>query len=42
MRAADIEDNSVVWKTLFTATDFAAWIKNKYALTTGSLVANDD
>jgi RecA/RadA recombinase len=42
LRAADIEDNSVVWKTLFTATDFATWIKNKYSLTTGSLVANDD
>ena len=42
MRAADVEDNAAVWKELFTKTDFATWIKNKYSLVTGSLVSNDD
>jgi len=42
MRAADIEDNGAIWKELFSKTDFATWIKNKYALTTGSLVSNDE
>jgi RecA/RadA recombinase len=41
MRAADIEDNSTVWKDIFTKTDFATWIKNKYSLVTGALVNNE-
>ena len=42
MRAADVEDNAAVWKELFTKSDFATWIKNKYSLVTGSLVSNDE
>ena len=42
MRAADIEDNKEVWKQILTTTDFADFIKNKYTLTTGSLVRSDD
>jgi len=42
MRAADIEDNSAVWKQIFTTSDFADFIKKKYTLVGGSLVTNDD
>jgi len=42
MRAADIEDNKEVWKQLFSTTDFAKWIANKYSLVTGQLVSNED
>lgn len=42
MRATDIEDNGAIWKDVLSKTDFATWIKNKYSLVTGSLVANDD
>ena len=42
MRAADIEDNGNVWKELFTKTDFANYIKNKYTLVGGSLIQQDD
>ena len=41
MRAADIEDNGTVWKELFTKTDFANYIKNKYILVGGSLIQQD-
>lgn len=41
MRAADIEDNGPVWKSILADTDFAAWIKNKYSLVTGSLMNSD-
>ncbi len=41
MRAADIEDNGTVWKELFTKTDFANYIKNKYTLVGGSLIQQD-
>jgi RecA/RadA recombinase len=41
MRAADIEDNGNVWKELFTKTDFANYIKNKYTLVGGSLIQQD-
>jgi len=39
MRAADIEDNSSIWKQLLTSTDFAQWIKSKYTLVGGNLLA---
>lgn len=42
MRAADIEDNGAIWKQILSTTDFAEFIKNKYMLTTGSLVRQDD
>jgi RecA/RadA recombinase len=40
MRAAEIEDNAVFWKNIFSTTKFADWIKNKYTLVSGSLVQN--
>jgi RecA/RadA recombinase len=40
MRAAEIEDNSAFWKTIFSTTKFAEWIKSKYTLVGGSLVQN--
>jgi len=39
MRAADIEDNSAIWKQVLTTTDFAQWIKSKYTLVGGNLLA---
>jgi RecA/RadA recombinase len=41
MRAGDIEDNSAIWKQVLTSTDFAQWIKNKYTLVGGNLLAAD-
>ena len=40
MRAAEIEDNAAFWKTIFSTTKFAEWIKSKYTLVGGSLVQN--
>jgi RecA/RadA recombinase len=42
MRAADIEDNGAVWKEVFTKTDFANYIKNKYTLVGGSLIKQEE
>jgi RecA/RadA recombinase len=42
MRAADIEDNGAIWKELFTKTDFANFIKNKYTLVGGSLIQQEE
>jgi hypothetical protein len=42
MREADIEDNKQIWMDLLKNTDFADFIKNKYTLSTGSLVSNSD
>lgn len=41
MRAADIEDNREIWRSLLSTTDFAEFIKKKYSLVTGSLVRDD-
>lgn len=41
-RAADIVDNGDFWKTIFEETNFAEWIKNKYALGTGEIMRDDD
>lgn len=38
MRASEIEDNSVFWKNLFSTTNFAEYIKNRYTLVGGSLI----
>jgi RecA/RadA recombinase len=42
MRAADIEDNSAVWKEIFSKTDFANYIKNKYTLVGGALIKQEE
>ena len=42
MRATDIEDNSSVWKQIFTNTDFADWIKKKYTLVGGALMQQEE
>jgi RecA/RadA recombinase len=42
MRAADIEDNGAVWKEIFSKTDFANYIKNKYTLVGGALIQQEE
>lgn len=42
MRAADIEDNGAVWKEIFSKTDFANFIKNKYTLVGGALIQQEE
>ena len=42
MRAADIEDNDVIWKTILTATDFSEFIKKKYSLVSGALSKDEE
>ena len=42
MRASEIEDNGSVWKDVFTKTDFATYIKNKYTLVGGSLIQQEE
>jgi RecA/RadA recombinase len=42
MRAADIEDDREFWGNLVSTTDFPEWIKNKYTLSTGSLIEDDE
>jgi RecA/RadA recombinase len=42
MRAGDIVDNKDLWLKMFKDTDFAEYIHKKYALSTGSLVDEDD
>jgi len=41
-RAADIVDNGDFWKTILSETNFAEWIKNKYALSSGEIMKKDD
>ena len=41
-RANEIVDNGDFWKTILEQTDFAEWIKNKYALGTGEIMRDDD
>jgi RecA/RadA recombinase len=41
-RAADIVDNGDFWKTILNETNFAEWIKNKYALSSGEIMKRDD
>jgi RecA/RadA recombinase len=41
-RAADIVDNGDFWKTILSETNFAEWIKNKYALSSGEIMKRDD
>lgn len=41
-RAGDIIDNNDFWKTLIDNTDFPEWIKNKYILSTDSMIEEED
>lgn len=41
-RAADIVDNNDFWKTLLEETDFADWIKRRYAIGTGEILSNEE
>lgn len=41
MRAGDIVDNRDFWKSVFEETNFAEWIKNKYTLAVGEIMADD-
>lgn len=41
-RAADIIDNNDFWKTMLENTDFPKWIKNKYTLSTGEMIEEED
>ena len=42
MRAGDIIDNKEFWMQLFTETDFAKYIENRYKISTGSIMEKDD
>lgn len=42
MRAGDIAENKDLWIKMFKETDFAEFIQKKYALSTGSLIDEDD
>ena len=42
MRAGDIIDNKEFWMQLFTETDFAKYIENRYKISTGPIMEKDD
>ena len=42
MRASDIVDNGDFWKTVFKETDFANFIKEKYSITHGAILSEDE
>jgi hypothetical protein len=42
MRAADIVDNKKFWMDMFSNTDFAKFIENKYKMAMGAIMENDD
>ena len=41
-RADAIVDNNDFWKTIFSETDFATWIKNKYSLGGGEMIVDEN
>jgi len=41
-RASEMHDNSEFWKDLLKNTDFPSWIKNKYSLSSGKIMGEDD
>lgn len=41
-RASDIIDNNDFWKTLLDTTDFANWIKNKFSLSHGEMIEEEN
>ena len=42
MRAADIVDNKEFWMKMFSDTDFAKYIENKYKMAVGSIMGTDE
>lgn len=42
MRAAEIVDNKEFWMNIFKETDFAEYIKNKYSLSSSTIMEDDD
>jgi hypothetical protein len=42
MRAGDIVDNKKFWMDMFSNTDFAKFIENKYMMAMGSIMEGDD
>jgi hypothetical protein len=42
MRAGDIVDNKKFWMDMFSNTDFAKYIENKYKMATGTIMEEDD
>ena len=42
MRASDIVDNGDFWKAVFKETDFANFIKEKYSITHGAILSEDE
>lgn len=42
MRAADIVDNKDFWVDIFKTTDFAKYIENKYAISHGAIMDEED
>ena len=42
MRAADIVDNKEFWVEMFKTTDFAKYIENKYAISHGAIMEEDE
>jgi RecA/RadA recombinase len=42
MRAGDIVDNKKFWMDMFSDTDFAKHIENKYKMSTGAIMGEDD
>jgi len=41
-RADAIVDNNDFWKTIFSETDFATWIQNKYSLGGGEMIVDEN
>ena len=42
MRAGDIVDNAAFWKDMFLSTDFSKYIENKYKMSMGAIMENED
>jgi len=42
MRAGDIVNNKDFWMNMFSTTDFAKYLENKYKMSTGSIMESDD
>lgn len=41
-RAGDIVDNGDFWKSIFEETNFASWIKNRYSLSNGEIMREEE
>lgn len=42
MRASDIVDNAEFWKSIFTETDFAKYIKERYSIAHGAILDKEE